>query len=101
MLQRQPSNPSLRELLNQLVTSLIHPFDSPKHSASVGCCQSEITAEVANAKLSQFEKTYVSFPEFIDINSNETGTRRKLYNNKDQSQQWHQRSGGDTLTTSY
>lgn len=74
----QPTNPSIRELLNHFVKSLKQPFDS-KHT-----CPS---IEIANAKLSQFEKTYVSFPEFIDI-SNETGARRKLYN----TDTWHQQT---------
>lgn len=87
--QRQPSHPSLRELLNHFVNTLKHPFDS-KHS-SVGCCQSEaMNIEIANAKLSKFEKTYVSFPEFVDINSNEAGARRNMYNTNEQPQQWHQ-----------
>ena len=90
--QRQPLNPSLRELLNQLVNTFKYSFDTPKH------CQSEVTAtEIANARLSEFEKRYVSFPEFIDINANETSTRRQLYSNNNQSQRWNQR--GDTLTS--
>jgi hypothetical protein len=88
--QRQQSNPSLRELLNQLVNTLKHPFDSPKHTSAI-CCQSK-EAETANARLSQFEKTYVSFPEFVDISTNNE-SRTPLYNSNDQSQQpWHQQS---------
>lgn len=78
--QRQSSNSSLRELLNQFVNTFINPFDAPKRSNS-SCCKSNISTEVANARLSKFEKTYVSFPEFEDISSDETRTRKTLYNN--------------------
>lgn len=72
----QPSNPSIRELLNHFVKSFKPESKDP--------CPS---IEIANAKLSQFEKTYVSFPEFVDI-SNETGARSQLYNNDS----WHQQT---------
>lgn len=92
---RQQSNSSLREILNQLVNTLKHPFDCSTTKIS-SSCQSEInkTEETANAKLSQFEKTYVSFPEFVDIsstvnsNNNEKSNSRTLppplYNSKHQ-----------------
>ncbi|KAG1109344.1 hypothetical protein G6F42_015681 [Rhizopus arrhizus] len=64
----QHQQPTLRELLIQLVNTFKHSFDSSK----VACDQK--TADVANAKLSQFEKTYVSFPEFVDIGATATTT---------------------------
>ncbi|OBZ85393.1 hypothetical protein A0J61_06554 [Choanephora cucurbitarum] len=63
---------TLREFLYQLMNTFKHSFDSKAHRTSHSC-QSEV--EKANAKLSQFEKTYVSFPEFVDIDA-EDGRRR-------------------------
>lgn len=71
----QQTNPSIRELLNHFVKSFKSESKNPYPSI-----------EIANAKLSPFEKTYVSFPEFIDI-SNETESNRPLYNDT-----WHQQT---------
>ncbi|CEP18282.1 hypothetical protein [Parasitella parasitica] len=57
----QYQQPSLRQLLIQFVNTFKHSFEFSK----VSCEQT--STDIANAKLSQFEKTYVSFPEFIDI----------------------------------
>lgn len=65
---------TLREFLNQLVNTFRHSFDSKAHRTSSSC---QFEVEKANAKLSQFEKTYVSFPEFIDIDA---GDGRGRYN---------------------
>ncbi|KAG2198027.1 hypothetical protein INT47_004994 [Mucor saturninus] len=72
----QPTNPSIRELLNHFVKSFKPESKDPYPSI-----------EIANAKLSPFEKTYVSFPEFIDI-QNESEPNRPLYNNDS----WHQQT---------
>ncbi|OAD80143.1 hypothetical protein PHYBLDRAFT_140153 [Phycomyces blakesleeanus NRRL 1555(-)] len=52
--------PTLRDFIQQLVSALIHPFDAKKS------CSTQALTETANAALTQFEKTYVSFPDFVD-----------------------------------
>lgn len=91
MLYNQKQQPSLRDFLIQIVNTFKHSFDSKVHTSTY--CQTE---EIANAKLSQFEKTYVSFPEFVDITTVETNnSRRRLYETSQQfqpaskPQQWH------------
>jgi hypothetical protein len=74
-------NPSFRELVVQIVNTFKHSFDSKVHTTS---CQSE---EIANARLSQFEKTYVSFPEFVDITT---------VDNQSKPQQWHKHNSALT-----
>lgn len=87
----QHQQPTLRDLLNQLVNTLKHSFDSSK----VACDQK--TADMANAKLSQFEKTYVSFPEFVDIGATTTANANSgATDNTHRHQPWLQHSS--TLT---
>lgn len=81
--------PTLRELLIQLVNTFRHSFESSK----VSCDQK--TTEIANARLSQFEKTYVSFPEFVDIGAT-TNDNSNVVNHHHQGQPWLQHSS--TLT---
>jgi hypothetical protein len=93
MQYNQKQQPSFRELLIQIVNTLKHSFDQKVHTSTF--CQSE---EIANARLSQFEKTYVSFPEFVDITTTvETNnSTRKLYDQPNKPQQWHKHSSALT-----
>lgn len=78
----QPTHPSLLELLNHFVKSFKAESKDP-------CSNTNIEVD-ANAKLSPFEKTYVSFPEFIDISHHHQATEeRPLYSNNSS---WHQQT---------
>jgi hypothetical protein len=67
------SSSSLRDLLYQFVNTFKGQFDSNKVH---GSCQN---TEVANAKLSPFEKTYVSFPEFVDAEPRHNSARSEQW----------------------
>lgn len=54
---------TIRELLNHLMNTFKHPLIDSKHNSSRHDNDSK---RMVNTEISQFEKTYISFPEFID-----------------------------------
>ncbi|SAM01505.1 hypothetical protein [Absidia glauca] len=69
------SSSSLRDFLNHMVHSILHPFAPPTSTQPTTQVRSApkdlLTLQHAmNASLSLFEKTYVSFPEFSDHDGN-------------------------------